>query len=302
MLITGIALGFAAFLAMVAVRCGFRVRQGHVAVLSTFGAAVKDAHGHSLRVFGPGLHFKAPWQHAHDVIMMEQNLELSGEKGGSVAMASDGTLLRLDSILRYQPVEAQLEAFVFGLRAPMEHITGLFQCLLRNEIANFQGVQGDTQVVPAGTEMATRRDLAARQDGGSYALIRRERRMLNERIERFCRERMGDRYGVRFNAVDLTDILPPDELADALNAVINAEAEAEALYARAEGECQQLVLSASRGVEIAGMRATAVEREMATLCGVLEKLHVAGHLPAYVARRRAEVLGEARSSFVKGGA
>lgn len=226
------------------------------------------------------------------VSMMEQTLDLGSESGGSTAMADDGTILRLDSFIRYVPVEKELHEFLFGLERPLSHITGLFTCLLRNEIANFRG-QSDSPP----PSLATRFDFA--QQAGSYSLIRRERGLLNGRIHEFCREKIDDRYGVRFNAVDLADILPPDELADALNAVIQAQIEAEKLLFRAEGECQQRLLSASRGVEIARSRALAAELEIRKLASFLDALHGTGVLADYVARRRAEVLGESRTLFLK---
>ncbi len=263
-------------------RCFFRVPEGHLAVLSSFGRALADGPDkRALRIFAPGLNRKAPWHDVHLVSMMEQNLDLSGDHHGLTAMTEDGTLLRFDSILRFSPLRERLYDYLFELRAPMEHITGLFACLLRNEIANFR---------PEGEE--------ATPEVGSYALLRRDRQRLHSRIERFVRERIGEHYGVRFHAVDLTDILPPDELADALNAVINAHAEADALHARAEADNQQKLLAAERGVAIAHAQAQAAAEEARVLAAHLGRLHAAGVLDAYIARRRAEVYGEARSLFI----
>jgi regulator of protease activity HflC (stomatin/prohibitin superfamily) len=291
----GLAMGLALYGLYVLGRSSFRVEEGHLAVLTTFGAAeVDEAHPGRLKTWGPGLHFKRPWQKVIFVSMKEQNLDLSGEEGGRTAMAEDGTLLRFDSILRYVPVESELARFLFGMRSPLDHITGLFTCLLRNEIANFS--------------VATERDAADKAllefegHAGSYALIRRERARLNLHIEDFCRTQIGDRYGVRFNAVDLTDILAPDELADALNAVIQAQSDAEARYFRAEGDCKQRVLAAEKGVSIARSRAQAVSTEILTLASFLEALKKSRTLGMYIERRRAEVLSESRATFVKEGA
>lgn len=280
-----IVTGLGVFSLWVASRCWFRVDEGATAVLASFGAALRD--GKHLRTFPPGLHFKAPWQHVHRVSMKEQSLLLSGEEGGRTAMAEDGTVLRFDSILRFAPSKDDLEAYLFGLKRKKEHIVGLFTCLLRSEIANFRAAD------LAGGPVS--RALASRADGGSYALIRRERQLLNRRIESFVMESIGPSYGVHFSAVDLTDILPPDELADALNAVLSANAGADALYAHAESDCQQRMLAAERGVEIAKQRARAAEVEIRTLGTFLAQLSRDGVLSAYVARRRSEVLAESRS-------
>ncbi|CAN5777519.1 hypothetical protein BH09MYX1_BH09MYX1_42650 [soil metagenome] len=284
MLIYGIATGLLLVALALVWRSTFRVPEGYIAVLTSFGAAIYGSEGKTkqLRFFPPGLNSKAPWHDVHLVAMMEQNLDLSGDRHGLTAMTEDGTVLRFDSILRFLPVKERLYEFLFGLRAPMEHITGLFSCLLRNEIANFKSQVG-----------------TADADTGSYALLRRERQKLHARIESFAKERIGEDYGVRFHAVDLTDILPPDELADALNAVINAHAAANAQFARAEAENQQRVLSAERGVAISREHALAAADEANELSGHLAKLHDAGVLDAYVARRRSEVYGEARSLFIR---
>jgi regulator of protease activity HflC (stomatin/prohibitin superfamily) len=274
MLLLGMLVGAAAFCIYLSARCAFRVEQGYVGVLTTFGAAKKLSN--QLVTYQPGLHFKWPWQRVHHVAMMEQSLELSGEEGGRTAMTFDGTILRFDSILRFQPVPKELEHFLFDLKSPHEHITGLFTSLLRNEIANFQ------QGLPE-------------EHGGAYAVIRRQRALLNQRIEEFCRTQIGRRYGVQFNAVDLTDILPPDELADALNAVINTQTEAESLYALAEAETQQRVVAAEAGVAIAKAKGLAVEREISTIGTFLEQLETDGTLGDYVARRKAEVVGQSRT-------
>jgi regulator of protease activity HflC (stomatin/prohibitin superfamily) len=292
MLLLGISLGLGLYLLYVISRCFFRIEEGHLGVITTFGAVRKKAGGKELLTFGPGLHTKKPWDKVLSVSMMEQNLDLSGQEGGSSAMTEDGTVLRLDSMLRYVPVESDLEEFLFGMKSPQDHITGLFTCLLRNEIANFRHSSGRPSV-----NDTARLELA--EQAGSYALIRRERTLLNKRIAEFSRNQIGSRYGVSFNAVDLTDILPPDELADALNAVINAHTEAEARYFRAEGDCQQRVMSAERGVAIARARAEAVETEIRKLGGFLGQLADKRTLGPYVARRRSEVLSEARALYLK---
>jgi len=300
----GLLIGTAIYLLVLGYRSFFRVEQGYLGVLTSFGAAVADSEdGERLRLFEPGLHFKWPWQKVHRVAIMEQNLDLSGEFGGQMAMAEDGTVLRFDSILRFAPAKDRIYAFLFGMKAPLEHITGLFACLLRNEIANFgrSGRDSLSRLAPAASGPAEGIERASyvENDEGSYALIRRERHELNRRIEAFCRDQVGQRYGVKFNAVDLTDILPPDELVDALNAVMNAKAEADEGFARAEADCQRQILAAESGVEIAKSRSLAAEREIRTLAMYLDELRKSKTLGFYVQRRRAEVLTQSRAYYLR---
>jgi len=295
MFTAGIALGLVLYGLFIVYKCSFKVDEGHLAVLTTFGRAETTDGKKRLAVYGPGIHAKKPWQKAASVSMKEQTLDLNAEEGGGTAMADDGTILRLDSFVRYVPVEKELYEFLFGLERPLDHIRGLFTCLLRNEIANFRGAATG----PGNGDMSLSKRFDFAQQAGSYALIRRERKLLNDRIESFCQASIDDRYGVRFNAVDLADILPPDELAEALNAVIQANSEAEALLFRAEGECQQRILAAERGVDIAKARAQAVEIEIRKLASYLAELDEKGVLDSYVARRKGEVLGESRALFLK---
>jgi regulator of protease activity HflC (stomatin/prohibitin superfamily) len=285
-MILGLILGLAAYLLFISRKFAFRVNEGHVGVLNTFGAA--ELSGKDLRTFPPGLHQKWPWQHSIEVPMM-----------------------RFDSNLRYVPESGKLKHFLFGMRNPLEHITGLFTCLLRNEIANFEtqtqrGRSADSQeglVLAGGAQEGSyalsKADFA--DEAGSYSQIRRQRALLNKHIEDFCQTKIGDRYGVRFNAVDLVDILPPDEIADALNGVMQARTEADTAFFNAEGECRQRLLSANEGIAIAKVRAHATEVEIEKLCEYLAELAKSGTLQAYVERRKAEAYAESKTLYVRTG-
>lgn len=290
MIITGLIIGAVAAALWSVRSSGVRVPEGHIAVLTSFGAAEREATG-ALRTRAPGLHLKWPWQKVVLVSMMEQTIELAGE-GAIRTMAADGTALRLDATLRYRPDRAMLEEFLFGLQHPLEHVSTLFTCLLRNELANVVSAPR-----PSPHSVAD----ALPEEAGSYALIRRERGLLSSRIADFCKARIGDEHGIEFNAVDLTDILPPDELRDALNAVMQARSAAEAHHYRAESECRQRVLEARQGVAIARSRARAAADELDTLGKALTTLHRQGVLGDYVRRRKAEVLAESRLLYVNDG-
>lgn len=279
----GFLLGLAFFFVYALFRCAFRIEEGHVGLVTSFGAVLRDpADNKKLQIYPPGLHLNWPWREVHHVALMEQIIDLSGTDGARTAMAADGTVLRFESILRYLPLEETLYDFMFDLRSPREHITSLFTCMLRNEIANFSPADG-----------------AASGPGGSYSLIRRERRKLNAKIMAFCQSEIGAKYGVDFRAVDLIDILPPDDLDEALNAAIGAQSEADAAYAHAEADAQRRIIAAKRGVAIAQTKAMAVEREVITIAGHLEELDRAGTLDLYCARRNAEVLSQSKVHYIR---
>lgn len=279
MLIVGIFIGIGLLALFIAASATFRVDEGHVAVLTRFGAIRPGLHP-------PGLHAKAPWDRVLNVPTHEQTLAFVGEQDGHRILTADGTLLRFDCAVRWVPVVESLDRLLFDLTAPVPHIKDLFACILRAEVASFESVPapGDADWI---------------RHAGSYASIRRDLARLRQNIEATCQRRIGAAYGVRFIAVDIVDILPPDDLADGLNAVIQAEAEAHAAYFRSQGECQQRVISAESGVAIARAHALAAETELRTLGHHLEELAASGTLGDYVARRRDETLSESRTLYLK---
>lgn len=277
----GIGVGLGAASLLGAYFCVFRVEEGYTAVLTSFGKALfADPEKKRLRTWGSGLHWKYPWHRVYRVSLMERILDMSGREGGRTAMTEDGTILRLDLKLRYRVTVDSLYTFLFHFKNPIDQIKGRFSGLLRDAIANFRGGSETESLV-------------------SYDRIRSDLRSLNHQVESFCRRDLSEHYGVEFKAVDLTDILPPDELADALNAVINTQTEMQSQYARAEADCQQRVLAAEKGVEIAKAKAQAVETDILTIGQFLAELLKNGTLGKYVERRRAEVHFGARSVFYR---
>ncbi len=282
----GIIAGLTAYLFYLVPKTAFRVPEGHVGIVTTFGAALRESGAPSrLRLLPPGLHFKLPWQRSRVAALMEEIIDLSGAEGARMAMAEDGTTVRLDAVLRYLPASDELYNFVFDMVAPREHITGLFTCLLRNEIANFRGEE-----TPSGKE-----DLP----GGSYSLLQRQRRKLNQEIMAYCKDEIGPQYGIRFSAVDLVDISPPEERDEALNGAVNAQMDADTTYAHAEASAERRIIAAKRGVEVAQMKAMAAEDEIETLTAQLDELEQTNTLDLYVSRRSAEVLSQSRHHYVR---
>jgi regulator of protease activity HflC (stomatin/prohibitin superfamily) len=291
MFLLGTAIGVVLFVLWKARDCYLRVEEGQVAVVTRFGAARRTPDG-KLWLAEPGFHFKWSFEEVEFVSLREQLLALGAQSFGHGApevpeasdhvMLADGTVIRIHSMLRYAPRRDGIERYLFGLHHRKEHMASLFSSILRNEIANI-------------------REPSSAAPGGAFALVRRDRQLVNQRIADFARRELSDLYGIDFLAVDITDILPPDELAEALNAVMSASAEADATRQRAQNECDQRVLAAERGVEIARAKASAVELEIDELGRHLSALHQTGVLTAYVARRRSEVLAEARTLFVKDG-
>lgn len=291
----GILIGVLLLTTIIAAKSFVHVPEGEVAVLSRFGRAVREPSG-TLRVLSSGLHRKQPWDHILRVNIKEQNVELSGDEDRTV-MTNDGITIRYQSALRFAPVIDQLEHHLFGLTRPILHMVGTFTCVLRNEIANFQS---PTPRALLGSTTSPSVEQLIDDSLGAYALIRRERKTLNQRVTEFGKKLIGDHFGVRLEAIDVMNFESPDELREALNTVVQAKSDVDAALFRAEGECQQRLIAARKGVAIATERARAIEVEMNELGSKLRELDRANVLSDYVSRRRAEVLSEARHVYVRG--
>lgn len=289
MFLIGLLIGLALYAWWMAKDCFVLVEEGQVAVITRFGAAKRKADG-SLKLHEAGFHFKWPFEEARIVSLREQLIALGGENGAAEPMMlSDGTVIRLHANLRYAPQREGILKYLFGLHHRKEHVAGLFSSLLRNEIANVKSAPRTDDLSHLEEDL-----------NNSFALVRRDRKLLNDRIADFAKTQLHD-YGVVFQSVDITDIHPPDELADALNAVMSARSEADAIRFRSQSECAQRLMAAEQGVQIARAKAAAVEAEIDELGRHLGELDKGGVLDAYVERRKAEVLSDSRTVYFKEG-
>jgi regulator of protease activity HflC (stomatin/prohibitin superfamily) len=227
-------------------------------------------------LLAPGLHTRKLWEKVHEFSVMEKVVDLGGDDGAFQLMTGDGTLLKLESKARLKLSSEKYHSFVFGLRRPMEHVRELFRCLLRNEIANVSS-----------------------NDEGAYSNVRKQMATLNRDIQRACDSGVQGHYGIELRSVDIVDVLPPHELARALNAIEKTRADVSALYMRALADSEQRVEAARQGVKIALMRSEGTAREIAVIGEALEELERAGTLDEYVEQRRVEVFSDAKLSMVR---
>jgi len=273
----GVAIGVVAVAVFLFVRAGFRIENGNVGVLSVFGRFVRDAAGNA-KTFGPGLHWKAPWARVARVSLAERSLSVGGgERAVIEVLASDGTRIRVNARLRFRVDTARVAAFLAESKHAIEHLSGLFQLTVREQFARFEQRPDELS---------------------AYTALRLRMNELQQRTLDALAPAALAEYGIAVTAVDLLQIDPPEELVDALNAVITAESEANALVARTELSSQQRVLSAEQAVAIANARAQATESEIRTIGAELAVLAEQGVLRDYVARRRAEVMGGSRRVYL----
>lgn len=275
-LILGAAIGAALVGLYAFIRAGFSVDNGNAAVLTVFGRFVRSSDK-KVRTYGPGLHWKAPWANPIIVSLAERSLGLDEKSKSIEALASDGTRIRVNARLRYRVTEDGVARFIADAKDAVEHLAGLFQVTVREQVARFEQKP---------------------EELSAYTSLRLRMHELQSRIQDAMKHAALTEYGIAVASVDLLQIDPPEELVDALNAVITAESEARALVSRTELQAQQRLLAAEQAVAIANAHALAQEAEIRTIGTELTTLHNQGVLRDYVARRQLEVLGESQRVYL----
>src|SRR3977135_590534 len=121
-----------------------------------------------VRVIPPGgPYFKMPWQKIHKVsiatmtVNMALDLELpsANENGPRLeAVTKDQLNTGLTGQIRYRVSEANLYAFLFGIKKPMVHVMAYFVSVLRQKIASFEAkpiavLNPDGSAAPTGAEV-----------------------------------------------------------------------------------------------------------------------------------------------------
>lgn len=290
-IILGAGIGTILMLGVLAAISVKTVREGEVGVRLRFGAAERSGDG-TLQLRAPGLHWVLPWMRLETVNIAEQVTDLSAALPQT--MAADGTVLRLNWSARHQVARTRVDSYLFGLRQPRAHVEGIVACHLRNQLATMTAASlrqdGDLAATDSGAVVA---------HAGSFAYLRRKRGDVSRQFVADHQASMLANYGTDVAALDLLDVDPPEALADALNAVVRAEAEADENFFRASSECKQTVLAADHSLQLATTRAQAVQKEIETLGQYLEGLRANQQLASYVQRRQHEVLKGARTTYVR---
>ena len=253
-----------------------RLEEGHAAVLTSFGRIMRESNGEP-QLLGSGFHWKAPWEVAHEFSVMERVLPIREDEREVEILARDGTLVRLDPQVRFNFDPRRMENFVFGMRRPLSHLRELFRGLLSVEIGKFGGESPEE---------------------GSFAEIRRQRHVLNSNIQRSFQTDVGLKYGIQFRAVEIAEILPPAELAQALNSVQRVEAENNTLLNRVRAECEQQIAAAEHSVYIEKMRSDAAATDINIASDAIAQLHETGVLGAYLKRRRDEATSLSKTLYL----
>jgi regulator of protease activity HflC (stomatin/prohibitin superfamily) len=232
-----------------------------------------------VRVIQPGgPYFKMPWEKIRKVSIATMTVNMamdpedpSANNAGTrlEAVTKDQLNTGLTGQIRYRVSEANLYAFLFGIKRPFVHVMAYFVSVLRQRIANFEAkAPPDAQSNPAalvGSEMV----------GISINDLRKNLRDVNEYMDRECAATPA-RYGVIFDASLITGIDPPPDVESALAAINTAHNQVSSDISLAQAGADQRVVQSRRAVEIETLRAQAEVEPVKSLAAELAQLHRLG--------------------------
>lgn len=258
-----------------------------------------------VRVIGPGgPYFKWPWERIHKVSVATETINMAKDFEDPTAN-SDGTILQavtkdqldtgLQGQIRYRVSDANLYAYLFGVKNPVGHVMGYFVSVVRERIADFEAPTAPARGADSHEPPEEMSVLA----GISINDIRKHMRSLNEAMEHECRSAEA-RYGVVLDASLITAIEPPGEVEPALAAINTAHNQVSSDISLAHARADQRIVESRRAVEIETLKA---EAEVSPLVALAEQLATLKHhgpevLQTYVRNVRLGLYGRAQHAIV----
>jgi regulator of protease activity HflC (stomatin/prohibitin superfamily) len=246
-----------------------------------------------VRVIPPGgPYFKMPWEKIYKISIatttMNMALDLedpAANHGGGLleAVTKDQLNTGLTGQIRYRVSEANLYAYLFGIKKPMVHVMAYFVSVLRQKIASFEA-----KPLP-GTAVA----------GISINDLRKNLRDLNEYMDQECVSTQA-RYGVLFDASLITGIDPPPEVESALAAINTAYNQVSSDISLAHAGADQKIVQSRRAVEIETLKAQAEVEPLRMMALELADLKKQGPnvLGVYIRNVKLALLGKAQQIFL----
>ncbi len=170
-----------------------------------------------------GLHFKLPLidRIAGKVSLKEHVIDFPPQP----VITKDNVTMQIDTVVYYQITDAK--AYAYGVENPMSAIENLTATTLRNIIGELELDQTLTSRDVINTKM---------------------RSILDEAT---------DPWGIKVNRVELKNIMPPEEIQDAMERQMKAERGRRESILRAEGEKRSVILVAEGNKESAILNAEA---------------------------------------------
>src|SRR6266851_5540106 len=333
-ILAGVCVGLVAwFLLRILLMGVYTVDQNERAVKARFGRAVRVPGGKTtlddpvsemlrpeerarytypqVRVIPPGgPYFKMPWEKIYKVSIatMTVNMALDPESPTAndngtrlEAVTKDQLNTGLTGQIRYRVSEANLYAFLFGIKKPFVHVMGYFVSVLRQRIANFEAKPAPLAVAAATDVTGAAAPLAGGEMTGiSINDLRKNLRDLNEYMDQESRSAPA-RYGVILDASLITGIDPPPEVESALAAINTAHNQVSSDISLAQAAADQRVVQSRRAVEIETLKAQAEMEPLKLLAAELAELFRAGPsvLDAYLRNVRLRLYEKAQDVYVE---
>jgi regulator of protease activity HflC (stomatin/prohibitin superfamily) len=256
-----------------------------------------------VRVIGPGgPYFKWPWERIHKVSVATGTINMAKDfedpranSGGTIlqAVTKDQLDTGLEGQIRYRVSDANLYAYLFGVKNPVAHVMAYFVSVVRERIADFEAPRASPA---AGAETPEAISALA---GISINDIRKHMGSLNETMERECRSAEA-RYGVVLDASLITAISPPGEVEPALAAINTAYNQVSSDISLAHARADQRIVESRRAVEIETLKAQAEVSPLVALAEQLTTLknHGPGVLQTYVRNVRLGLYAKAQHAIV----
>lgn len=250
-----------------------------------------------IQVIPPGgPYFRWPWQKVHKVNVAIATASIAydpetpdANQGGMVleAVTQDQLNIGVTGQIRFSICEANLYAFLFGVKNPIAHVMGYFVSVLRERIATFRAPDDTT----SGDQHL---------EGISINDLRKNLNLLNEQMDTHCRSSAA-RYGIVLDASLITGIDPPPQIDGALAAINTAHNEVSSEISVAQALADQRIEESRRAVEIQTMNAEAEVEPLNWLAEQLRQLKQSGPdaIPGYLRNVRLDLYKRARRIIVE---
>ncbi|MBV9565753.1 MAG: SPFH domain-containing protein [Bradyrhizobium sp.] len=228
-----------------------------------------------VRVIGSGgPYFKWPWERVFKVSVATETINMakdfddpSANSNGTVlqAVTKDQLDTGLEGQIRYRVSDANLYAYLFGVKNPIGHVMAYFVSVVRERIADFEAPKPKPAT---GADRQGATEEMSAMAGISINDIRKHMGSLNETMEHECRSAEA-RYGVVLDASLITGIEPPGEVEPALAAINTAHNQVSSDISLAHARADQRIVESRRAVEIETLKA---QTEVSPLVALAEQL------------------------------
>ncbi len=208
----------------------------NVRIVPQASAYVIERLGGYDTTWGVGIHFKIPFldRVAKRVNLKEQVVDFPPQP----VITKDNVTMQIDTVVFFQITDPKM--YAYGVDNPIMAIEKLTATTLRNIIGDMELDQTLTSREVINTNMRSALDVAT------------------------------DPWGIKVNRVELKNIIPPEEIRNAMEKQMKAERERREAILRAEGEKKSTILVAEGQKESAILEAEA-EKQAAILRAEAEK-------------------------------